>query len=199
MRPLFTALLCALACATTFAAQPTRDELKEASKTSDVLTKAYDASSLLSYSDGLALLKFAELNHELNLTAGPVLRDVFDQGVDGDTWLRRHREGIVQCTSKLLQMKTKAALMDDRGAKASVAGILEGNEEFVTGLRFIQNCYAGSPGNVEDGVAIMRSGINKRKSAVLTIIKKRRELMGTEEFDKTSVRILEETARGTSR
>lgn len=199
MKPLFTALLLGLACATAFAAQPTREDLQKAARTIDVLTKAYDASSRLSYSDGLALLKFAELNHELNLTAGPVLRDVFDQGVDGDTWLRRHREGIVQCTSKLLQMKTKVALMDDRGAKAAVAGILEGNVEFVAGLRFIQNCYAGSPGNVEDGVAMMRSGINKRKSAGLPIIKKLRELMGADEFDKASVKILEETARATSR
>lgn len=199
MKTLFTALLLALACVTVSAASPTREDLQKAARAIDVLTKAYDASSRLSYDDGIALLKLAELNHELNLTAGPILRDVFDQGVDSDTWLLRHREGVVQCSSKVLQMKAKVALMDDRGAKAAVAGILAGNEEFLAGLRHVQNCYAGSPGNVEDGVAAMRSGINRRKAAGLPIIKKLRELIGSEEFDKGSVKILEETARAASR
>ena len=199
MKPLFASLLFALLAVVAYPAQPTKEELKNADRTIDILTKAYDASRRLSYSDGLALLKFAELNHELNLAAGPILRDTFDQGIDADAWLRRNREGMVQCASKILQMKTKIALMDDRGAKASVTPILEGNEEFFSGLRHIQNCYAGSPGDPNDGVALLRSGIKKRKEAGLPIIKKLRDLYGAEEFDKSAVKVLEETARATSR
>jgi hypothetical protein len=199
MKPLFASLLFALLAVVAYPAQPTKEELKNADRTIDILTKAYDASRRLSYSDGLALLKFAELNHELNLAAGPILRDTFDQGIDADAWLRRNREGMVQCASKILQMKTKIALMDDRGAKASVTPILEGNEEFFSGLRHIQNCYAGSPGDPDDGVALLRSGIKKRKEAGLPIIKKLRDLYGAEEFDKSAVKVLEETARATSR
>jgi hypothetical protein len=199
MKPLFASLLFALLAVAAYPAQPTKEELKNADRTIDILTKAYDASRRLSYSDGLALLKFAELNHELNLAAGPILRDTFDQGIDADAWLRRNREGMVQCASKILQMKTKIALMDDRGAKASVTPILEGNEEFFSGLRHIQNCCAGSPGDPDDGVALLRSGIKKRKEAGLPIIKKLRDLYGAEEFDKSAVKVLEETARATSR
>jgi|LakMenEpi03Aug12_release.lakeMendotaPanAssembly.Ray.scaffolds.fasta_scaffold588312_2 hypothetical protein len=199
MKPLFASLLCAVLAVAAYPAQPTKEELKNADRTIDILTKAYEASRRLSYSDGLALLKFAELNHELNLAAGPILRDISDPGIDADAWLRRNREGMVQCASKILQMKTKIALMDDRGAKASVTPILEGNEEFFSGLRHIQNCYAGSPGDPNDGVALLRSGIKKRKEAGLPIIKKLRDLYGAEEFDKSAVKILEETARATSR
>jgi hypothetical protein len=199
MKPLFASLLCAVLAVAAYPAQPTKEELKNADRTIDILTKAYEASRRLSYSDGLALLKFAELNHELNLAAGPILRDISDPGIDADAWLRRTREGMVQCASKILQMKTKIALMDDRGAKASVTPILEGNEEFFSGLRHIQNCYAGSPGDPNDGVALLRSGIKKRKEAGLPIIKKLRDLYGAEEFDKSAVKILEETARATSR
>ncbi len=199
MKSLFASLLFALLALVAYPAQPTKEELKNADRTIDILTKAYDASRRLSYSDGLALLKFAELNHELNLAAGPILRDISDPGIDADAWLRRNREGMVQCASKILQMKTKIALMDDRGAKAAITPILEGNEEFFSGLRHIQNCYAGSPGDPNDGVALLRSGIKKRKEAGLPIIKKLRDLYGAEEFDKSAVKILEETARATSR
>lgn len=199
MKSLFASLLFALLAVVAYPAQPTKEELKNADRTIDILTKAYDASRRLSYSDGLALLKFAELNHELNLAAGPILRDISDPGIDADAWLRRNREGMVQCASKILQMKTKIALMDDRGAKAAITPILEGNEEFFSGLRHIQNCYAGSPGDPNDGVALLRSGIKKRKEAGLPIIKKLRDLYGAEEFDKSAVKILEETARATSR
>jgi hypothetical protein len=199
MKSLFASLLFALLAVVAYPAQPTKEELKNADRTIDILTKAYDASRRLSYSDGLALLKFAELNHELNLAAGPILRDISDPGIDADAWLRRNREGMVQCASKILQMKTKIALMDDRGAKAAITPILEGNEEFFSGLRHIQNCYAGSPGDPNDGVALLRSGIKKRKEAGLPIIKKLRDLYGAEEFDKSAVKVLEETARATSR
>jgi len=199
MKSLFASLLFALLAVVAYPAQPTKEELKNADRTIDILTKAYDASRRLSYSDGLALLKFAELNHELNLAAGPILRDISDPGIDADAWQRRNREGMVQCASKILQMKTKIALMDDRGAKAAITPILEGNEEFFSGLRHIQNCYAGSPGDPNDGVALLHSGIKKRKEAGLPIIKKLRDLYGAEEFDKSAVKILEETARSTSR
>jgi hypothetical protein len=82
MRTFFLALACLLPSLTAYPAQPTKEELKNADRTIDVLTKAYDATKRLSYSDGLALLKFAELNHEMNLVGGPILRDTFDQGVD---------------------------------------------------------------------------------------------------------------------
>jgi hypothetical protein len=150
-------------------------------------------------SDGLALLKFAELNHDLNLAAGPILRDTFDQGIDASSWLRRNREGMVQCAATVLQMRTKLELMDDHGAKAAITPILEGNQEFVAGLRHIQNCYAGSLGNPEDGVAMLRAGIKKRKEAGLPIVKKLRDLSGSDDFDKAAIKILEDTARAVSR
>jgi hypothetical protein len=199
MKSLLASFLCVLISAWAYPAQPTKEELKSADRTIDILTKAHNATRRLSYADGLALIKFAELNHELNLAAGPILRDISDPGIDAEAWLRRNREGMVQCASKILQMKTKIALLDDLGAKASVTPIQEGNEEFFSGLRHIQNCYAGSPGNPNDGLTLLRSGIKKRKEAGLPIIKKLRDLFGAEEFDKSAVKILEETARATSR
>jgi hypothetical protein len=199
MKTFFLALACLLASLTAQAAQLTEAQRQAADKTIDILTKAYDANKRLSYNDGLALLKYAELNHQLNLAAGPILRDTFDPGVDADTWLRRHREGMVQCASKVLQMKAKLELMDDRGAKATILPILQGNQEFLGGLRYIQNCYAGSPGNAEDGVAMIRAGINRRKEAGLPIVKKLRDLSGSDDFDKAAVKILEDTARAVSR
>ena len=199
MKTFFLALACLLASLTAHAAQLTEAQRQAADKTIDILTKAYDANKRLSYNDGLALLKYAELNHQLNLAAGPILRDTFDPGIDADTWLRRHREGMVQCASKVLQMKAKLELMDDRGAKATILPILQGNQEFLGGLRYIQNCYAGSPGNAEDGVAMIRAGINRRKEAGLPIVKKLRDLSGSDDFDKAAVKILEETARAVSR
>jgi hypothetical protein len=106
---------------------------------------------------------------------------------------------MVQCASKVLQMKAKLELMDDRGAKATILPILQGNQEFLGGLRYIQNCYAGSPGNAEDGVAMIRAGINRRKEAGLPIVKKLRDLSGSDDFDKAAVKILEDTARAVSR
>lgn len=199
MKTFFLALACLLASLTAHAAQLTEAQRQAADKTIDILTKAYDANKRLSYNDGLALLKYAELNHQLNLAAGPIIRDTFDPGIDADTWLRRHREGMVQCASKVLQMKAKLELMDDRGAKATIMPILQGNQEFLGGLRYIQNCYAGSPGNAEDGVAMIRAGINRRKEAGLPIVKKLRDLSGSDDFDKAAVKILEETARAVSR
>ena len=199
MKTFFLALACLLASLTAHAAQLTEAQRQAADKTIDILTKAYDANKRLSYNDGLALLKYAELNHQLNLAAGPILRDTFDPGIDADTWLRRHREGMVQCASKVLQMKAKLELMDDRGARATIMPILQGNQEFLGGLRYIQNCYAGSPGNPEDGVAMIRAGINRRKEAGLPIVKKLRDLSGSDDFDKAAVKILEETARAVSR
>ena len=199
MKTFFLALACLLASLTAHAAQLTEAQRQAADKTLDILTKAYDANKRLSYNDGLALLKYAELNHQLNLAAGPIIRDTFDPGIDADTWLRRHREGMVQCASKVLQMKAKLELMDDRGAKATIMPILQGNQEFLGGLRYIQNCYAGSPGNAEDGVAMIRAGINRRKEAGLPIVKKLRDLSGSDDFDKAAVKILEETARAVSR
>ena len=199
MKTFFLALACLLASLTAHAAQLTEAQRQAADKTIDILTKAYDADKRLSYNDGLALLKYAELNHQLNLAAGPILRDTFDPGIDADTWLRRHREGMVQCASKVLQMKAKLELMDDRGAKATILPILQGNQEFLGGLRYIQNCYAGSPGNAEDGVAMIRAGINRRKGAGLPIVKKLRDLSGSDDFDKAAVKILEDTARAVSR
>jgi len=199
MKIFFLALACLLTSLTAQAAQLTEAQRQAADKTIDILTKAYDANKRLSYNDGLALLKYAELNHQLNLAAGPILRDTFDPGVDADTWLRRHREGMVQCASKVLQMKAKLELMDDRGAKATILPILQGNQEFLGGLRYIQNCYAGSPGNAEDGVAMIRAGINRRKEAGLPIVKKLRDLSGSDDFDKAAVKILEDTARAVSR
>lgn len=199
MKIFFLALACLLTSLTAQAAQLTEAQRQAADKTIDILTKAYDANKRLSYNDGLALLKYAELNHQLNLAAGPILRDTFDPGIDADTWLRRHREGMVQCASKVLQMKAKLELMDDRGAKATILPILQGNQEFLGGLRYIQNCYAGSPGNAEDGVAMIRAGINRRKEAGLPIVKKLRDLSGSDDFDKAAVKILEDTARAVSR
>jgi hypothetical protein len=199
MKTFFLAMACLLTSLTGQAAQLTEAQRQAADKTIDILTKAYDANRRLSYDDGLALLKFAELNHGLNLAAGPILRDTFDPGVDADVWLRRHREGMVQCASKVLQMKTKLEMMDDRGAKATIAPILQGNQEFLAGLRHIQNCYAGSPGNPDDGVAMIRTGISRRKEAGLPIVKKLRELSGSDDFDKAAVKILEDTARAVSR
>jgi|GEM_PF-2921796 len=199
MKTFFLALACLLTSLTAHAAQLTEAQRQAADKTIDILTKAYDANKRLSYNDGLALLKYAELNHQLNLAAGPILRDTFDPGVDADTWLRRHREGMVQCASKVLQMKAKLELMDDRGAKATILPILQGNQEFLGGLRYIQNCYAGSPGNAEDGVAMIRAGINRRKEAGLPIVKKLRDLSGSDDFDKAAIKILEDTARAVSR
>lgn len=199
MKTFILAFACLLTSLTAQAAQLTEAQRQAADKTIDILTKAYDANKRLSYNDGLALLKYAELNHQLNLAAGPILRDTFDPGIDADTWLRRHREGMVQCASKVLQMKAKLELMDDRGAKATIMPILQGNQEFLGGLRYIQNCYAGSPGNAEDGVAMIRAGINRRKEAGLPIVKKLRDLSGSDDFDKAAVKILEETARAVSR
>ncbi len=199
MQTLLTCLLLLLAAATASGAEPSKENLRKAEQTLDILTQAYGASRRLSSSDGLALLKYAELNHQLNLAAGPILRDTFDPGIDADTWLRRHREGMVQCASKVLQMKAKLELMDDRGAKATILPILQGNQEFLGGLRYIQNCYAGSPGNAEDGVAMIRVGINRRKEAGLPIVKKLRDLSGSDDFDKAAVKILEDTARAVSR
>ena len=199
MKTFFLALACLLASLTAHAAQLTEAQRQAADKTIDILTKAYDANKRLSYNDGLALLKYAELNHQLNLAAGPIIRDTFDPGIDADTWLRRHREGMVQCASKVLQMKAKLELMDDRGAKATIMPILQGNQEFLGGLRYIQNCYAGSPGNAEDGVAMIRAGINRRKEAGLPIVKKLRDLSGSDDFNKAAVKILEDTARAVSR
>jgi hypothetical protein len=199
MKIFFLALACLLTSLTAQAAQLTEAQRQAADKTIDILTKAYDANKRLSYNDGLALLKYAELNHQLNLAAGPILRDTFDPGIDADTWLRRHREGMVQCASKVLQMKAKLELMDDRGAKATILPILQGNQEFLGGLRYIQNCYAGSPGNAEDCVAMIRAGINRRKEAGLPIVKKLRDLSGSDDFDKAAVKILEDTARAVSR
>ena len=199
MKTFFLALACLLTSLTAQAAQLTEAQRQAADKTIDILTKAYGANKRLSYNDGLALLKYAELNHQLNLAAGPILRDTFDPGIDADTWLRRHREGMVQCASKVLQMKAKLELMDDRGAKATILPILQGNQEFLGGLRYIQNCYAGSPGNAEDGVAMIRAGINRRKEAGLPIVKKLRDLSGSDDFDKAAVKILEDTARAVSR
>jgi hypothetical protein len=199
MKTFFLALACLLTSLTTQAAQLTEAQRQAAERTIDILTKAYDANRRLSYDDGLALLKYAELNHQLNLAAGPILRDTFDPGIDADTWLRRHREGMVQCASKVLQMKTKLEMMDDRGAKSTIAPILQGNQEFLAGLRHIQNCYAGSPGNPDDGVAMIRAGISRRKEAGLPIVKKLRELSGSDDFDKAAVKILEDTARAVSR
>jgi hypothetical protein len=199
MKTFFLALACLLTSLTAHAAQLTEAQRQAADRTIDILTKAYDANKRLSYNDGLALLKYAELNHQLNLAAGPILRDTFDPGIDADTWLRRHREGMVQCASKVLQMKAKLELMDDRGAKATILPILQGNQEFLGGLRYIQNCYAGSPGNAEDGVAMIRAGINRRKEAGLPIVKKLRDLSGSDDFDKAAVKILEDTARAVSR
>lgn len=199
MKTFILAFACLLASLTAHAAQLTEAQRQAADKTIDILTKAYDANKRLSYNDGLALLKYAELNHQLNLAAGPILRDTFDPGIDADTWLRRHREGMVQCASKVLQMKAKLELMDDRGAKATILPILQGNQEFLGGLRYIQNCYAGSPGNAEDGVAMIRAGINRRKEAGLPIVKKLRDLSGSDDFDKAAVKILEDTARAVSR
>jgi len=199
MKTFFLALACLLTSLTAHAAQLTEAQRQAADKTIDILTKAYDADKRLSYNDGLALLKYAELNHQLNLAAGPILRDTFDPGIDADTWLRRHREGMVQCASKVLQMKAKLELMDDRGAKATILPILQGNQEFLGGLRYIQTCYAGSPGNPDEGVALLRSGIKKRKEAGLPIVKKLRDLSGSDDFDKAAVKILEDTARAVSR
>ena len=199
MKRLLVAMICLLSSVTADAAPLTEAQRQAADKTIDILTKAYDANRRLSYDDGLALLKFAELNHGLNLAAGPILRDTFDPGVDADVWLRRHREGMVQCASKVLQMKTKLEMMDDRGAKATIAPILQGNQEFLAGLRHIQNCYAGSPGNPDDGVAMIRAGISRRKEAGLPIVKKLRDLSGSDDFDKAAVKILEDTARAVSR
>jgi len=199
MKTFFLALACLLTSLTAQAAQLTEAQRQAADKTIDILTKAYDANKRLSYNDGLALLKYAELNHQLNLAAGPILRDTFDPGIDADTWLRRHREGMVQCASKVLQMKAKLELMDDRGAKATILPILQGNQEFLGGLRYIQNCYAGSPGNPDEGVAMIRAGINRRKEAGLPIVKKLRDLSGSDDFDKAAVKILEDTARAVSR
>jgi hypothetical protein len=199
MKKIVLVLACLLASLAVYAAQPSEAQRQAADRTIDILTKAYDANKRLSYNDGLALLKFADLNHELNLTAGPILRDTFDPGIDADTWLRRHRECMVQCASKVLQMKAKLELMDDRGAKATILPILQGNQEFLGGLRYIQNCYAGSPGNAEDGVAMIRAGINRRKEAGLPIVKKLRDLSGSDDFDKAAVKILEDTARAVSR
>jgi hypothetical protein len=199
MKKLLLAMAGLLASLIADAAQLTEAQRQAADKTIDILTKAYEADKRLSYADGLALLKFAELNHQLNLTAGPILRDVFDPGVEADAWLRRHREGMVQCASKVLQMKTKLELMDDRGAKATIAPILQGNQEFLAGLRHIQNCYAGSPGNPEDGVAMLRAGISRRKEAGLPIVRKLRNLSGSDDFDKAAAKILEDTARAVSR
>lgn len=182
-----------------YPAQPSKEDLKKADQTIDILTKAYAASKRLSYADGIALIKFAELNHEMNLAGGPILRDTFDQGIDAQSWLKRNREGIVQCASKILQMRVKVEMMDDPGAKAAITPILQGNEEILHGLRFIQDCYAGGPGNPDDGVAMMRSGNKKRKEAGLPIVKKLSELCGSEEFEKGVVKILEETARASSR
>ena len=199
MKTLLLALVCLVVSPVADAAQITDAQRQAADKTIDILTKAYDANKRLSYDDGLALLKFAELNHELNLTAGPILRDTFDPGVDADVWLSRHREGMVQCASKVLQMKTKLEMMDDLGAKATIAPLLQGNQEFLAGLRHIQNCYAGSPGNPDDGIAMIRAGISRRKEAGLPIVKKLRDLSGSDDFDKAAVKILEDTARAVSR
>jgi hypothetical protein len=199
MKNFFLALACLLTSLTAHAAQLTEAQRQAADRTIDILTKAYEANKRLSYDDGLALLKYAELNHQLNLAAGPILRDTFDPGIDADTWLRRHREGMVQCASKVLQMKAKLEMMDDRGAKATIMPILQGNQQFLAGLRLIQNCYAGSPGNPADGVAMIRAGINRRKEAGLPIVKKLRDLSGSDEFDKAAVKILEDTARAVSR
>lgn len=199
MRHLLWPLLCVLASTFAYSAQPSKEDLRQADRTIDILTKAYSASKRLSYADGIALLKFAELNHEMNLAGAPILRDTFDQGIDEETWLKRNREGIVQCASKILQMRVKVEMMDDPGAKAAITPILRGNEEILRGLRFIQDCYAGGPGNPDDGVAMMRSGNQKRKEAGLPIVKKLRDLCGSEEFDKGAVKILEETARASSR
>jgi len=199
MKTFFLALSCLLTSLTAQAAQLTEAQRQAADRTIDILTKAYDANKRLSYNDGLALLKYAELNHQLNLAAGPILRDAFDPGIDADAWLRRHREGMVQCASTVLQMQAKLEMMDDRGAKATIAPILQGNQEFLAGLRHIQNCYAGSPGNVEDGVAMIRAGINRRKEAGLPIVKKLRALSGSDDFDKAAIKILEDTASAVSR
>lgn len=199
VRHLLLPLLCVLASTVACPAQPSKEDLRQADRTIDILTKAYAASKRLSYADGIALLKFAELNHEMNLAGAPILRDTFDQGIDEKAWLKRNREGIVQCASKILQMRVKVEMMDDPGAKAAITPILRGNEEILRGLRFIQDCYAGGPGNADDGVAMMRSGNQKRKEAGLPIVKKLRDLCGSEEFDKGAVKILEETARAASR
>lgn len=90
MKTFLASLLCALLAVAAYPAQPSKEDLKQADRTINILTKAYAASKRLSYADGIALLKFAELNHEMNLAGAPILRDTFDQGIDEETWLKRN-------------------------------------------------------------------------------------------------------------
>ena len=46
---------------------------------------------------------------------------------------------------------------------------------------------------------MIRAGINRRKEAGLPIVKKLRDLSGSDDFDKAAVKILEDTARAVSR
>lgn len=199
MKTLLACLLLILSGAAAASAEPSKENLRKAEQTLDILTQAYGASRRLSSSDGLALLKFAELNHHLNLAAGPIIRDTFDPGVDADAWLRRHREGIIQCMTKVMQMKAQRDFMDDRGAKATILPILEGNLGLLAGLQQLQSCYANGAGNPEEGVATLRAGLRKRTEAGLPIVKKLRELSGSDQFDRDAAKILEETARAVSR
>jgi hypothetical protein len=63
MKNLVRVLACLLASLAVYAAQPSEAQRQAADRTIDILTKAYDANKRLSYNDGLALLKFADLNH----------------------------------------------------------------------------------------------------------------------------------------
>ena len=72
MKNFFLTLACLLTSLTAHAAQLTEAQRQAADRTIDILTKAYDANKRLSYNDGLALLKYAELNHQLNLASQPL-------------------------------------------------------------------------------------------------------------------------------
>jgi hypothetical protein len=48
-------------------------------------------------------------------------------------------------------------------------------------------------------VATLRAGLRKRTEAGLPIVKKLRELSGSDQFDRDAAKILEETARSVSR
>ncbi len=96
-------------------------------------------------------------------------------------------------------MKAQRDFMDDRGAKSTILPILEGNLGLLAGLQQLQGCYANGSGNPEEAVSTLRAGLRKRTEAGLPIVKKLRELSGSDQFDRDAAKILEETARATSR
>ena len=66
-------------------------------------------------------------------------------------------------------------------------------------MQQLQTCYANGTGNPEAGVETLRAGLRKRTEAGLPIVKKLRELSGSDQFDRDAAKILEETARSVSR